>query len=110
MNEATQVVLVRAIRVHNYGNGIVGIEIPSRQMTDEERNLLHNLYPHLVDKAYELLNQEALLDSLFTGPLPESMSHDVIECESNTSKDKYKKKGKHIPYNPEDSYSVPTEV
>jgi hypothetical protein len=94
MVETTSMVLIKAICVHNYGNGIVGIEMPARILSDEEQNTLHNLFPHLVDKVYNLLSQEALLNSLHTGPLPESLSHDVIECNKRQESNGVKKKSK----------------
>lgn len=96
MVETTSMVLIRAIRVHNYGNGIVGIEIPSVPMSEEDRQTLHRLFPMLTDGAYDLLNREALLASLFHGPLPESITHDIIECGTNQARNKPMKKSKSV--------------
>lgn len=68
---ATQTVIVRAETHYDYGNGLVGLDIPVRELTNEERTMIASLFPNLTDRAYTLLAQEALLSALHTGPIPQ---------------------------------------
>lgn len=45
-------------------DGIVSLEIPARQMTEAENQMLRRLFPHLSDQAYTLLSKEALIAAL----------------------------------------------
>lgn len=75
----TTMVMVRTNRARDYGNGLIGIEVPVRSLTDAERAMLADLFPTLVDRAYQLLDQEALLSVIHTGPLPPTTKYDIIE-------------------------------
>ena len=72
-------VFIQTPRVHIYGDGIVGIEVEGRDISAEERDLLHRLYPNLVDRAFQLLDQESLLGSMVRDVTPLSTTHDIIE-------------------------------
>lgn len=80
---ATKMILIHAIRLHNYGNGVVGVELPATELTPETRAMINDLFPKLSEQVYNLLDQESLLDALHTGPLPPNPKnrHDVIECD-----------------------------
>lgn len=96
--ESTQMIFIRATRVHLYGNGIVGIEMPVAALSDENANLLHNLFPNLSEQAYKLLNQEVLLSAVHSGPLPQDVNPEVYECgkkEEDNGQSLKKKAKKH---------------
>lgn len=78
---STQMVLLQGVvKIHNYNNGLVGIELPCAELTEEDRQTLHRLFPNTVDQAFELLSKELLLNALHKGSLPESPRHDEINC------------------------------
>lgn len=93
MENLTQIILLKAIRVHNYGNGVVGVEVPGATLSEEDSNTLRRLFPHLTEEAYTLLSKEALLANLFTGSFPQNGQHDIIELD-NPVKDMKKRKYK----------------
>lgn len=55
---------IKALAVIDNGNGTFGIELPERELTREDRQFLAKLYPNMLEKAFDLLNQEALLESI----------------------------------------------
>ena len=57
---------IRAISVTDNGNGTFDIELPTRELSNTERDTIRKLYPNLTEKAYELLAQEELLSALAT--------------------------------------------
>ncbi len=54
---------IRAISVTQVGDGLFQVELPSRELTEPERELLRKLYPNLTDRAYDLLETENLLSA-----------------------------------------------
>ena len=57
-------IYIKAEQVEDCGDGLFAIQLPLRPLNDEERRVISNLFPRLADKAYEILEQEALLDSI----------------------------------------------
>ncbi len=73
----TVIINVKALRIHNYKNGVVGIEVAANPISNEQHKLILSLFPTLSDKAYELMNKEALLLSLEGISITESEHKDV---------------------------------
>jgi hypothetical protein len=55
---------IRADQVLDCGGGVFRIEFPETSLTDEQRKVLRELFPNLSDRAYTLLDQEAMVRSL----------------------------------------------
>lgn len=59
-------IFVKAKEVLDHGNGTFEIVIEPRPMTEEQRKVLHELFPNLTERAYDLLEKELLLDLTLT--------------------------------------------
>lgn len=57
-------VYIRAQSVEDCGNGIFVLHFEERYLTDAERETIAKLYPNLTERAYDLLAQEQLVESL----------------------------------------------
>jgi hypothetical protein len=83
---------VRATRVTDNGNGTFDLEMEGAQLTVEDRKILEQLFPNLTDKAYELLNKEALLNAIATPAERESSTRpnypDMAETDPRPMKPK----------------------
>lgn len=66
VQDVVSVITVRAISVKDHGNGLVTLEFPARVLSEAEAHAIESLFPNLPHKAHELLNQEALIQSLAT--------------------------------------------
>ncbi len=62
----TALVHIKALAVHDNGNGTFSVELPVRQLSTDENVVVERLLPNLSDKFYELLEKEALLSSTTT--------------------------------------------
>ena len=58
------VIYINAIQVEDCGNGLFAIHLPSRELSKEERAFMAKMFPNLGDRAYQVLEQEALLTAL----------------------------------------------
>lgn len=57
-------VVIKARDVKSLGSGYFEVELDIPQLTQEDRAAIQKLFPRLSESAYELLEQEVLLDSL----------------------------------------------
>jgi hypothetical protein len=57
---------IRADNVLDCGGGVSRIEPIERPLDDRQREILEQLFPNLIDRAYHLLDAEAILASLMT--------------------------------------------
>lgn len=60
----THMILMKAERVHFYGDGMIGVEIVGQEIAEEDRKTLQRLYPDLGEKAWELLDKQSALDAM----------------------------------------------
>ena len=63
---ATRQIRVRARSVMDNNDGTFILDLPCREVTNEEHKMLMHLFPNLSERAYHLLAQELLLDSIMT--------------------------------------------
>lgn len=92
------VIYINAIQVEDCGNGLFAIHLPLRQVTEDERVTIARLFPNLSDKVYEVLEKEALIDSLA----------DPAAIIQKDEPKKVKKAGKVSSVEPVASYSPPS--
>jgi hypothetical protein len=57
-------VVVRALQVTNHGNGLYSLTLPSRDLDKTESKVLHELFPHTLARAFDLLAEEAVLEAI----------------------------------------------
>lgn len=57
-------IYIRAEQVEDCGNGLFAIQLRTRPLTDEERAVIQNLFKYMSDQVFELLDKEALMDSI----------------------------------------------
>lgn len=91
-------IYIKALNVINHGNGTYAIELPHREMTQEERTTILRLFPRLSEQAFTILEQEALLDAV-AGPadVVVAQNQDVPSSEVLPSA---KSKGKRNTFDP----------
>lgn len=84
---------VRAVAVHDNGNGIFTLSIPAQEVSEEDRAALRRLFPHTTEQAWELLNKEVILGSLVSeseahsAPPLDPGAADEARCEARWLKD-----------------------
>ena len=76
------IVSIRASKITDNRNGTFTLEIPSRELTDAERDLIAKLFPNTTDAAYRLLTNETLIGAIAT-------SSEVSAKATGKSKDVY---------------------
>lgn len=59
-----------------YGNGIIQLMVPSLEMREEDRERLRDLFPHTIEKVYDLLAKENVLASMFDGDAKAPPKHE----------------------------------
>ena len=64
MSRHINVIFIRATTIEDMGNGTFRVEMPGIELSNEDRKFIEKLYPTMADKAYELLDKEALLNSV----------------------------------------------
>jgi len=74
-------VFIRALSVEEVGGGVYKIEVPERELTQQERATLTGLFPNLTERAYQLLSQEALLEAIAT----DSDVNAAMSCETRAN-------------------------
>jgi hypothetical protein len=80
-NIHTTCVHVNATNVVKVAENVYRIEFPAREISDAEREVLRNLFPNLTDRAYQLLDQEAMLNIVCEPPAkPESSLTAHADC------------------------------
>ena len=57
-------VMIKADGIRAMGNGFFEVNLPSRELTFEEKTFLSQVFPNLIERAYDLINQEILLSSI----------------------------------------------
>ena len=64
------IIYIKAEQIEDCGGGLFAIQIPTRILTDDERNVISELFPNLADKVYEVLEKEALVSAIADPALP----------------------------------------
>lgn len=59
-------IVINALSVSDNGNGTFSLQIPAKELSNEDRMVLEKLFPNLGDAAFTLLSKETLLQSIAT--------------------------------------------
>lgn len=68
----TTVTFLAARRVVEVAPGVFSVEVEGTELLAEDRAVLRRLFPSLTDRAYDLLNEEALMASVVTHEVAEA--------------------------------------
>lgn len=68
-------IVIGAMQVLDLGGGFYEVEVADRPLTPEQRTLISTLFPNLYDRAYGVLEQEAILSSVLSSEEAAAIYH-----------------------------------
>lgn len=71
------IVFVKAEIIRSYGKGVFGIELPGRELTPKELEVVRAILPDFTDQVYDLMAKQALFSAMCDGPPPESQPIEI---------------------------------
>lgn len=73
---------IKAEDVRDNGDGTFDVLIYTAPLSEEDNNVIHRLFPHCVDRVYDMLDRETLLASIVKTGVQTSHKA-AVKCKKN---------------------------